>query len=96
MAGWSEAIGHLEQVNAAKLVSYANQTSQGTFSSQYEYIHEDFRDALLVIAGAGGIISTKKLGWWLKANSGRVVNGMRIVVSNPDSHNGARYLLEKI
>ena len=38
-----------------------------------------FRDLLLGIAGEGVAINGKKLGKWLTANAGRIVNGRRIV-----------------
>ena len=38
-----------------------------------------FRDALLVAAGEGGVIDSRRLGSWLAANKGRIVGGVRIV-----------------
>jgi putative DNA primase/helicase len=35
-------------------------------------------DVLHDIAGEGRTINTKRLGWWLRRNSGRIVDGMRI------------------
>lgn len=97
MTAWSEAVGHQEQVTASQLVKYANKTFQsGAFSGPVEYSHEGLREALLTVASAGPTISTRSLGRWLKSNSGRVVDGMRIIVAHSDSHNGARYLLEKV
>jgi putative DNA primase/helicase len=97
MTGWAEAIGHTEQVTASKLVTYANKTFQsGAFSGPVEYSHEILREALLTVASAGPTISTRSLGKWLKANSNRVVDGMRITIAHADSHNGARYRLEKV
>jgi hypothetical protein len=44
-----------------------------------EFKNAEFREALLVIAGDGGAINSKRLGKWLAANSNRIVNGKRIV-----------------
>ena len=44
-----------------------------------EFMRPDFREALLTVAGDGGAVSGKRLGKWLSANQGRVVNGMRIL-----------------
>ena len=35
-------------------------------------------DVLHDIAGEGRGINTKRLGWWLRRNAGRIVDGMRI------------------
>jgi len=39
----------------------------------------DFREALLVIAGDGGSINSRRLGKWLSKNKGRVIEDLRIV-----------------
>ena len=44
-----------------------------------EFIHADFRESLLAVAGTGGIVSTRRLGKWLGANKNRVVGGNRLV-----------------
>jgi putative DNA primase/helicase len=43
-----------------------------------EYLHPDFREALLIVAGEGGAINSRRLGKWLAANKNRVVGGKRI------------------
>jgi hypothetical protein len=39
---------------------------------------DEFREALLAVAGAGGHINTIRLGKWLTGNKGRIVDGLRI------------------
>jgi putative DNA primase/helicase len=44
-------------------------------------VRPDFHNALLAVAGArgGNIISNDRLGRWLKANEGKIVNGLSLV-----------------
>ncbi|MBF0094476.1 MAG: PriCT-2 domain-containing protein [Alphaproteobacteria bacterium] len=49
-----------------------------SFHGRAEFINPDFREALLAVAGDGGAISGRRLGKWLAANQGRIVNGMRL------------------
>jgi hypothetical protein len=42
---------------------------------RYEFRHPDFREALLVVAGDSGAISSRRLGRWLSANAGRWLDG---------------------
>jgi hypothetical protein len=43
-----------------------------------EFAFPEFREALLEIAGQGGVISGKRVGNWLRVVKGRIVDGMRI------------------
>lgn len=43
-----------------------------------------------------GTINKRKLGWWLKRHSGRVVNGLRLVVDGGFKTNSVRWKIEKI
>jgi hypothetical protein len=43
------------------------------------FLHPEFREALLAIAGDRGSISGKRLGKWLSANKGKMFDGLRIV-----------------
>ena len=49
-----------------------------SFHGRADFINPEFREALLAVAGDGGAISGKRLGKWLSANQGRIVNTMRI------------------
>ena len=46
-----------------------------------EFVHPDFREALLAVAGEGGAISGKRLGKWLGANQSRIVGGFKLVAA---------------
>lgn len=46
---------------------------------QSGFVHKDFREALLRVAGDGGVISSRRLGIWIAHNEARVVDGMRIM-----------------
>ena len=41
--------------------------------------HAELRDVLLEIAGERGEVNPRKLGWWIRRHSGRIVEGRRIV-----------------
>lgn len=43
------------------------------------------RDVLLDIAGERGEINSRKLGWWIRRHSGRIVNGLRFARLNQNS-----------
>lgn len=43
------------------------------------FVHPDFREALLLVAGDGGFINGKRLGVWLGQQHGRIVEGRQIV-----------------
>lgn len=43
-----------------------------------------------------GTINKRKLGWWLKRHSGRVVSGLRLVVDDGFKTNSVRWRIEKI
>lgn len=50
-------------------------------SSHYpkpEFARPDFREALLVAAGDGGVINSRRLGSWIGRNHGRRMGGLRI------------------
>ncbi len=59
--------------------------------------HDDLKDVLPEFAiERDGTINKKKLGWWIKRHSGRVVNGSRLVVDDTLKTNSARWKIEKI
>lgn len=39
----------------------------------------EFREALLAVAGISGTVNTRRLGFWLRANKGKIVNGMKLL-----------------
>jgi len=48
-------------------------------SNRKSFLHPEFREALLTVAGDSGNINGRRLGKWLSANKGNIVNGLRIV-----------------
>ena len=59
-------------------------------------VYADLRDALLRIAGdRGGVINTKRLGKWLQARKGRIVDGLYIQQSGLTSGGALRWCLQR-
>jgi len=72
---WHTVIG-TDEVSTAEVIERA--TSQ--FQSM-GFTHPEFREALLVVAGAGGAVNSRKLGNWLGAVKGKIVKGHTIQLS---------------
>jgi len=82
LSQWQSAIGQ-EAVSVRDVIDQATQqiTSKGqgfASSPRHEFSRPDFREALLVIAGDGGAINSKRLGKWLAAHQNRVIQGLSI------------------
>jgi putative DNA primase/helicase len=90
MGAWADRIGQYEQLTAAKLIERGNHVGMsGDFSNP------ELREALMSIAGDGRMVNSRRLSRWLKANSRRIVNGLRIMIAHEDREHGTRYRLEK-
>ncbi len=75
---WHAVLGE-RRVSAKEVIDSAvEQRSDGPFGRS-AFVHPDFREALLVVAGDGGAVSGRRLGRWLAANQNRIVGGMKIV-----------------
>jgi hypothetical protein len=75
---WHAVLGE-RRVSAKEVIDAAvEQRSDGPFGRP-AFVHPDFREALLVVAGDGGAISGRRLGRWLAASQNRIVGGMKIV-----------------
>jgi putative DNA primase/helicase len=80
---WDEVIG-TTRVSAKGLIDKATAQTQaapdahGNWSR--EFLHPEFREALLAVAGDGSTVSSRRLGRWLSLNQNRLVEGKRIVV----------------
>jgi hypothetical protein len=57
--------------------------------------NEALREALLVVAGEGGAINSRRLGKWLAANKDRIVGGLRIAHAG-ESSGVAQWRLERV
>ncbi len=44
-----------------------------------DFVHPDFREALMNVAGQGGFVNNRTLGRYLGSYAGRIVNGLRLV-----------------
>lgn len=59
--------------------------------------NSDLRELIVEIAAErDGTINKKKLGWWIKRHSGRVVNGLRFTVDDSVNTNAAHWKIEQI
>jgi putative DNA primase/helicase len=68
MGQWREAFGIFESATAAEAIREA--TKQDVTG---KLVQPDFRDALMIVAGRGGQISSRALGHWLQSKAGRIV-----------------------
>lgn len=74
---WKEHIGQGVEVTVRILIDRATAQRHAEGGGQ-EFKHPDFREALLRVAGKGGAINGMRLGKWLGANKGRVVDHVSI------------------
>jgi hypothetical protein len=74
---WHTVLG-TEKVSVKTVIDRAT----GSYRDEWAYPkfrYPDFREALLVVAGAGGAVNSDRLGKWLRSNKDKVVNGVCIV-----------------
>jgi hypothetical protein len=80
MNHWAAVIGE-RKVGAREIIEEAASmapSTGGVFGApRMEFRHSDFREALLAVAGDGGAINGRRLGKWLAAQQGRIVEGRR-------------------
>jgi hypothetical protein len=74
---WTAVLGD-RRVSVKEVIDAAAKTRATPFGRD-EFVHPDFREALLVVAGDGGAINSRRLGRWLSANQGRFVGGTRVM-----------------
>jgi hypothetical protein len=53
-------------------------TPLGFSYPKQEFIRPDFREALLAVAGEGGVVNSRRLGRWVAATEGRIVGQWRL------------------
>jgi hypothetical protein len=79
---WREVVG-TAPVSVRDLIEAATTQRSVTVGcyphGKQEFVHPDFREALLAAAGEGGAVNSRRLGRWLSAHQERVVQGCRIV-----------------
>lgn len=79
---WADVVGYDKRVTAKELIDYAieqNDGSGGSWSPRREFAHPELREALLIVAGDGGSINSRRLGIWLGSVENRLVHGCKIV-----------------
>lgn len=83
MSQWRAAIG-TQPVSVREIIDHATRqrtpAALGALSmGRPEFVHPEFRDALLAVAGEGGVVNSRRLGKWLAANKDRLVGDARII-----------------
>lgn len=82
LAAWHNAIGD-EPVTLKALAARA----QARDADGWNYLNPDLREALMNIAPKrDGSLDTRKLGDWLRRNSGKIVCSMKVGQSGRDGH----------
>ena len=96
---WHDTIGD-QGVSVKRAIEYATKRKQKTGNEQPksgvdlnapeppEFENPDFREALIVVAGDHGAISSLRLGKYLSRNMGRIINGLRIEQDVTVAQNG--------
>jgi putative DNA primase/helicase len=74
MSQWRAAIG-AESVTSAEIIGRAIDLRPGG----HEFVHADFREGLMRVAGKGGGLNSRMLGAWLMERKDRIVDGFRFV-----------------
>jgi putative DNA primase/helicase len=79
---WKSAIGE-RPVTVKELIDMATDryvpSSHGVDLNGSDFMHPDFREALLVVGGDGGFINSRRLGNWLSKHKAKVVGNLRLV-----------------
>jgi hypothetical protein len=71
---WETAVG-LRAVTVQELIEAAIDyplPAGGIDLNKRQFLHPEFRESLLVVAGEGGTINSRRLGKWLGSNKGKV------------------------
>ena len=90
---WREVIG-MDRVSVRQVIDRATE-QRAQFHGGSEFVHPEFREALLRVAGTGGAINGARLGKWISAHQNRVVGGHRLVAAGV-SAGRARWQLERV
>ncbi|HYZ31716.1 MAG TPA: hypothetical protein VE684_05465 [Crenalkalicoccus sp.] len=78
---WHEVIG-TERVSCREIIDRATAQQTPTVAtrsySRAEFVYPDFREALLTVAGDGGVVNGRRLGRWLAAHQNHIVQGLML------------------
>ncbi|MEZ5784752.1 MAG: PriCT-2 domain-containing protein [Rhizobiaceae bacterium] len=88
---WREVIG-MDRVSVREIIERATDQRPQLFGRS-EFIHPEFREALLRVAGEGGAFNGRRLGKWIGGQQNRIVGGLRLVSAGV-SAGRARWRLE--
>lgn len=77
LEGWREVIG-LQPANVRDVIERATE-QRPQLCGRTEFVHPEFREALLRVAGEGGAINGRRLGKWIGAHQNRIVGGLRLI-----------------
>jgi putative DNA primase/helicase len=91
---WSGVLQH-KRVSAKEVIDIATDFQAGNADDKKRYLHPEFREALLIVAGDAGYINSRRLGKWLGDNSGKIIDGMRII-GDGLSKGIAQYRLQRL
>lgn len=75
---WIGVLQH-RRVSAKEVIDNSTDFQSASTDDKRPYLHPQFREALLVVAGEAGNINSRRLGKWLNANKAKIVNGLRII-----------------
>ncbi len=73
---WRDTLGQ-GSYTSREIVAAAYET-RPTEDGGTALLRADLREALMVVAGDGRVVTTRRLGRWLTSSSGRIVGGMQI------------------
>jgi len=89
---WHAVIGEVP-INVRELIDRATEQRPQLYG-RAEFIHPELREALLVVAGEGGVINSRRLGKWIGGHQNRIVGGLKIVGATV-SAGSARWQLQR-
>jgi len=90
---WHAVIGQ-SPISVRELIDRATGQRPQTFGKA-EFIHPELREVLLVVAGEGGAINSRRLGKWIGGHQNRIVGGRKIVAATV-SAGSARWQIQEV
>ncbi len=91
LAHWKTVLG-TDRITVRRIVEKATrQVADSYGNTSREFEHPDFREALMAVAGQGGVINGRRLGKWLLAQAGRIVGGLSIEQGGLEHNNLASW-----
>jgi putative DNA primase/helicase len=88
---WHAGIGE-SPISVRELIDRATEQRPQLYG-RAEFIHPELREALLVVAGEGGAINSRRLGKWIGGNQNRIVSGRKIIGATVSAGN-ARWRIQ--